>query len=347
MFDKKNIKIPIDKFINNALYHPKKGYYMQKVPFGKYGDFITAPNISKIFSETIFLWLISYWEKFYKNKKINIVELGAGNGEMMVQIINSSKKFEKFYNKCDFFIYEKSNKLIELQKKLLKPHKVTWLRSLNKLKSKPTIFFGNEFLDALPFKQFINYNNSWYERYIQKKDGVYDFVKIKCNLNKIEKKLNLKISNKQNFLEISFEGLKIIQKLNNIITKTGGCLLFIDYAHKNQKMFDTMQAVKNHRKTNVLKDVGNSDISHMVSIPFLKQFAKKLNLKVDYNTQRKFLLNLGIMKRAEILAANKNFLEKANIFYRVNRLIDKKQMGELFKVIYLYKKNKKFNLGFE
>ena len=69
MFDKKNIKIPIDKFINNALYHPKKGYYMQKVPFGKYGDFITAPNISKIFSETIFLWLISYWEKFYKNKK--------------------------------------------------------------------------------------------------------------------------------------------------------------------------------------------------------------------------------------------------------------------------------------
>ena len=85
----------------------------------------------------------------------------------------------------------------------------------------------------------------------------------------------------------------------------------------------------------------------MVSIPFLKQFAKKLNLKVDYNTQRKFLLNLGIMKRAEILAANKNFLEKANIFYRVNRLIDKKQMGELFKVIYLYKKNKKFNLGFE
>ena len=124
-------------------------------------------------------------------------------------------------------------------------------------------------------------------------------------------------------------------------------MLFIDYAHKNQKMFDTMQAVKNHRKTNVLKDVGNSDISHMVSIPFLKQFAKKLNLKVDYNTQRKFLLNLGIMKRAEILAANKNFLEKANIFYRVNRLIDKKQMGELFKVIYLYKKNKKFNLGFE
>ena len=47
------------------------------------------------------------------------------------------------------------------------------------------------------------------------------------------------------------------------------------------------------------------------------------------------------------MAAKTSFLEKANIFYRINRLIDKKQMGELFKVIYLYKKNKKFNLGFK
>ena len=79
----------------------------------------------------------------------------------------------------------------------------------------------------------------------------------------------------------------------------------------------------------------------------MKKIIKNLNLKIKFTTQRKFLLNLGIMKRAEILAANKNFLEKANIFYRVNRLIDKKQMGELFKVIYLYKKNQKFKLGFK
>ena len=67
---------------------------------------------------------------------------------------------------------------------------------------------------------------------------------------------------------------------------------------------------------------------------------------MDFNTQRDFLIKLGILQRAEILAANKNFLEKANIFYRINRLIDKKQMGELFKVIHFHKKNKKFKLGF-
>ena len=112
-------------------------------------------------------------------------------------------------------------------------------------------------------------------------------------------------------------------------------------------MFDTLQAVKNHRKVNVLEEVGSSDISHMININFLKKYSNKINLKVDHNTQREFLLNLGIMNRAEILAAKTSFLEKANIFYRVNRLIDKKQMGELFKVMYFYKKNQKFKLGFK
>ena len=50
----KKSEIPLDQFIYKALYHPKKGYYMNNMPFGKDGDFITAPNISKIFSENGF-----------------------------------------------------------------------------------------------------------------------------------------------------------------------------------------------------------------------------------------------------------------------------------------------------
>ena len=47
-----------------------------------------------------------------------------------------------------------------------------------------------------------------------------------------------------------------------------------------------------------------------------------------------------------MIAANKRFMEKANIFYRINRLIDEKQMGDLFKVIYFHKKSENFNFGF-
>ena len=106
MFDKKDHIIPLDRFIDNALYHPNKGYYTKKKSFGKSGDFITSPNISIIFSEMIFIWVISYWKHFYNNRKINIVELGAGNGEMMHQIIISSKKFSNFYKNCEFIIFE-------------------------------------------------------------------------------------------------------------------------------------------------------------------------------------------------------------------------------------------------
>ncbi len=163
----------------------------------------------------------------------------------------------------------------------------------------------------------------------------------------MKKKINLKISKNQKFLEIPFEEIKIIKLLNNIIKKNDGCVLFIDYAYINNKMFDTLQAVKKHKKVDVLKEVGTADISHLINIPFLKKISQQFKLQLNYNTQRNFLLKLGILQRAEILAANKKFTEKANIFYRINRLIDKRQMGELFKVIKLNNKSNKFNLGFK
>ena len=60
-----------------------------------------------------------------------------------------------FFKNCNFIIYEKSKKLIKFTKKKFKNYKVKWLKNLDKLKNKPTIFIGNEFLDALPIKQFI------------------------------------------------------------------------------------------------------------------------------------------------------------------------------------------------
>ena len=52
---------------------------------------------------------------------------------------------------------------------------------------------------------------------------------------------------------------------------------------------------------------------------------------------------MGIKERAEIISKNQNFLKKADIYYRLKRLIDEKQMGTLFKVMLI--KNKKINLN--
>ena len=61
--------ISLDKFISEALYNKKTGYYTNKNPFGESGDYITAPNISVMFSEMIAVWCIAFWENLGKPKK--------------------------------------------------------------------------------------------------------------------------------------------------------------------------------------------------------------------------------------------------------------------------------------
>ncbi len=65
--------IPLNQFINIALYDKKLGYYQNKKIFGRGGDFITSPAISSIFSEMISVWIVSYWIYIKKPKKINIL----------------------------------------------------------------------------------------------------------------------------------------------------------------------------------------------------------------------------------------------------------------------------------
>ena len=109
--------IPLDEFINQALYNPKNGFYMKNNPFGEQGDFITSPNISILFSEMLSVWTISFWQSLKCPKKINLIELGSGNGQMIYDMINSFKNFPKFYKSCEFIILEKSPHLKKIQKK--------------------------------------------------------------------------------------------------------------------------------------------------------------------------------------------------------------------------------------
>ena len=150
----KTTSIPLDKFIELALYDKNYGYYMKKNPFGKKGDFITAPNITRIFSEIIAIWIVTFWKSLGSPKHFNLLELGAGNGEMMKVIAETLKNFPKCFNSCNFMIYEKSKFLINLQKKNLINKKINWIINLNKINFYPTLYIANEFFDAIPIKQF-------------------------------------------------------------------------------------------------------------------------------------------------------------------------------------------------
>ena len=166
----KSTRLPLDKFIELALYDKDSGYYFKKNPFGNEGDFITAPNITRIFSEIIAIWIITFWKSINSPKKFNILELGAGNGEMMKTIIGTLKNFPECFNTCNFIIHEKSNFLIKHQKQNLSSEKIVWVKDIKKVNSYPTLYLANEFFDALPIKQFFKKKEGWVERFVEFKN---------------------------------------------------------------------------------------------------------------------------------------------------------------------------------
>ena len=189
MIQKKNFSIPLDKFINYCLYDKKNGYYMNKEPFGTNGDFTTAPNISRLFSEMIAIWTVSFWGNLGSPKKFNLIELGGGNGEMMRVILESLQNFPPVFDACNFTIHEKSPSLIKIQKKKLIKTKVVWISQINKIKKNPCIFIANEFFDAIPIKQFRKKDNIWFEKFVnfENSENAFFFEK-RIDIKKIEKK---------------------------------------------------------------------------------------------------------------------------------------------------------------
>ena len=341
--------ISLDKFIYKSLYDKNNGYYMNKNPFGKKGDFITSPNISILFSEIIGIWCIAFWENLGCPKRINIIEMGGGNGEMMFQIIKVFQRFDKFFKSSRFIIFEKSEFLTKVQKKKINSFNVSWIDSLDHLKNGPNIFLANEFFDALPIKQFIKKNNSWFEKKIKiSSKNNFELVDAPTTLNKLEKKIGIKLEKNQKFIEFSPLAYKYLNTISKKINTFRGGLLIIDYGYLEKQMKNSLQSVYRHKFNNILKNFSKADITYNISFNLLKKITKKLKLKVaGITTQKKFLESLGIVQRANILAKNLKFSEKANIYYRLNRLIDSKSMGDLFKVMFITKKNNKFKIGFE
>jgi NADH dehydrogenase [ubiquinone] 1 alpha subcomplex assembly factor 7 len=344
---KNNDLFTLDKFIEESLYNKKFGYYMKKNPFGKDGDFITAPNISILFSEMIAVWVISFWEKLNCPKQFNLVELGAGNGEMMKVLVSTFNKFPKFQNSCQINILEKSILLQQLQKANIKGTKITWLNNLKELNNSPCIFIANEFFDALPIKQFLKKKNKWYERHVKFTNNNKKYLDILFDMEKFEKEIKFNISHKQNFIEYSPLAVKYLETVTSKIKFNNGGILIIDYAYTNKKMKNTLQAVSKHKYCDVLKSFRNSDITYNLSFDLIEKVIRKLGSFVSLNTtQKSFLIKLGIIERAEILSKNMIFSEKADIYFRIKRLINEGQMGQLFKVMFITNSKNKFTLGF-
>ena len=346
-FFNKSKTLPVDEFFKNVLYDNKFGYYKSRIPFGIKGDFITSPKVSSMFSEMIAIWIISTWELFGKPKNFIIVELGPGDGSLTNVLIRSFKKFPEFNSIKKIFLYEESNYLKKIQKKNILDKNVTWINNYNSIRKGPVIFFGNEFFDALPIKQFKRERHSVLEKnYTLDKNYRVREVFSEASKNDIKILKSYKAFKNLNFIELPKFGFDELKKMIKKISVLKGCILMIDYGYLESNNQSTLQSVMRHKKNDLLNNLGKADITAHVNFNLLNEFFLKNSIKVKkVITQKEFLENMGIIERAKIVANKMKFSEQSDLYLRIKRLLSPSSMGDLFKVILAYKFNKNINFS--
>ena len=345
----KKKSIPLNEFMDIALYDKKFGYYMKKNPFGKNGDFITAPLISNLFGEMLAIWCVAFWEYVGKPRKILLVELGPGDGTLCKDLLKTFKQFKNFYNSLEINLLEISDKLKTIQKVKINNRKVKWIKNIKEINSGPTIFLGNEFFDALPIKQIYKKKKLFFEKYVtlSNDNKRVKFLHKKANNSLIKRIQNLNLISAGNTIEYPLVALKFLEAIAKKIKELDGGLLTFDYGYNEKKNQNTLQSVRKHKYTNIFSILHHSDITSHLNFKLVDKILRKNNLNVKkITTQNEFLKKIGILERANILSKKMTFKEKANMFYRLKRLMDHREMGSLFKVLFAQKENGKFSLGF-
>lgn len=299
-----------------ALYDPDFGYYTTGQPFGKEGDFTTAPELTPLFGQTLARWVTAQWERLGKPDTWQLVEVGPGRGKLLAALLPEAPTGGQVT--C----VEVSPALIEIQQKTLKDHKVTWVTSLQDVDwSLPTILIANEVLDALPIQQFErNEAGDWCEKKVGENAGNLVFLHEKA----------VKMDEKDiHFLEThaALENWLMELKQNLHI----GAALMIDYGFTGPAHADTLQALKGHAYADVLANPGQQDLT--AHVPFNK-VAAILSGDCTLTDMSPFLLQHGFATLATQALETADSLDaKASIEGACHRLLAPNAMGQLFKAL--------------
>ena len=201
----------------------------------------------------------------------------------------------------------------------------------------------------MPIKQIYKKKKIFFEKFValSKDNKKIRFIYKKANSSLVKRVKHLNLISTGNIIEYPLDALKFLEDIAEKINKFDGGLLTFDYGYKTKINQNTLQAIKNHRYTDISIKPGHSDITSHINFELFKEILRKKNLNVKkIVNQNEFLKKIGILERANILSKKMTFKEKANMFYRLKKLLDHKEMGDLFKVLFAKKKNGKFSLGF-
>ncbi len=318
-----------------ALFDKKFGFYEKKRIFGSDGHFITSPSISKYFSHCI---AKNFIHAFKDEKLGNIVEIGAGNANLAVTLLNYLKN--KKYLPKKYYFLDKSLHLVKKQKEVINNLNLyesvdfIWIDKYEDLPYEAFII-TNELFDCIPTDLIRHNNGSYQKAYIDESITLrwqdFDFY---SDSSSTLLSLPKNLPNSYVF-EFSKEQSNIIDQINKAVHRA--IFLIFDYGYSanelyiNDRMDGTITCIRDHLSDfNPLSDIGEKDISAFVNFTYLKNLFEKNNWHAKaFMNQANYLLSFDILNDVDI--------NNVNEIGSVKKLIMPNQMGEIFKVLILEK----------
>jgi SAM-dependent MidA family methyltransferase len=343
-------------FMQMALYAPGLGYYAggaQK--FGSGGDFVTAPEISPLFAQTLALQAA----QVLTAGDANILELGAGTGKLAVDLLLELEYLNALPNQ--YFILEVSAHLRQVQRETCQKklpaelfEKIIWLESLPKTFS--GFVFGNEVLDAIPahivHKTLVEKNKAgWRERGVAFDGENNEFVWKDAELSAPNLTENLPADLPVGYItEVNPAASGLVRSLANMLET--GAILLIDYGfgaaeyyHPQRNQGTLMCHYQQLAHDNPLINIGLQDITAHIDFTSIAMLCEPTSMRLaGYVNQAQFLINCGILTILQRHSVDD--VKYMQLAATAQKLLSPAEMGELFKVICLTKNIDEPLIGF-
>lgn len=300
-------------------------YYANHDPFA---DFTTAPEISQVFGEILGLWAAVSWDLLGCPNPVLLVEAGPGRGSLMADALRAiAHAAPRFQTALSVHLIETSTRLRKLQQRAV-PH-ATWHASIGTLPEQPLILLANEFLDALPVRQFVRRGQGWSERYIQ--EGRW--LELPCPRPRLDA---ASARQEGDIIELRESDLALAAALGTLLNRRPGAALFLDYGASAATPGDTLQAIRNGRPADPLADPGTADLTAHVDFAAFAAAARTTGAATHGPIpQGVFLTRLGLFQRTDRLARNQPPARVLALIDAARRLAEPDRMGRLFKALAL------------
>lgn len=314
----------LDRFMARAV----AAYYAARDPFGTTGDFTTSPEMTQAFGECLGLWAAVTWQAMGRPGPVLLVELGPGRGTLMDDALRAAAEMAPdFRAALRVHLVETSARLRTAQARRLGAAVAAWHDDIAALPPAPAIVIGNEFLDALPIRQFVRRGDAWLERFVQ----AGTFVEAPA-VDAPPLPGNAQDGAVQ---EVSEPARTIAAILAARLAAQGGAALFLDYGPAESGFGDSLQAMAAHGVADPLGPAGSADLTAHVDFGAVAAAARGAGAQVQGPLpQGVFLGRLGLFARTAMLA-RLDPRGATRHLAAAQRLAAPEHMGRLFKALCL------------